>query len=155
MFSQHWYVRQLRERYPGLVIPFDYYDGRSNNLQLLVDANPDRVACFVVTFGNDDHSLDNGYWPYQHGLLTLMEPKSKGLSLEDLLRDNQRLLPRYRPPVAATVRRETFERDILLAYAWPLFQISTVFEKAGAKNEARIFYDRALAIDPEFSEVRN
>jgi Protein of unknown function (DUF2723) len=154
MFSQPWYVHQLRERYSDLVIPFEYYDARSNNLELLVDANPSRTACFVVVVGNDDHSLDNSYWPYQRGLLTLIEPRSKSLSMEDLLNENEQLLQRYRPPIPGTVRRETFERDILLAYAWPAFQIASICERAGAKNEARKWYQRALQVDPEFSQAR-
>src|SRR5262249_48610654 len=34
LFSQPWYVDQLRQRYPDVVIPFNYYDGRANNLKL-------------------------------------------------------------------------------------------------------------------------
>ena len=153
MFSQPWYVRQLRERYPDLVIPFDYYDGQSNNLKLLMDANPERTACFVITLG-DDHSSDSTYWPYQRGLLTLAEPRSKTLSMVDMMKDNEQLLRRYRPPNPAAVKRETFERDILFAYAWPEFRIANICEWAGARNEARVWYQSALQVDPEFSQAR-
>ena len=153
MFSQPWYVRQLRERYPDLVIPFDYYDGQSNNLKLLMDANPDHTACFIITLG-DDHSSDSAYWPYQRGLLTLAEPRSKTLSMVDMMKENEQLLQRYRPPNPAAVKRETFERDILFAYAWPEFRIGSICEWAGAKNEARVWYQSALQVDPEFSQAR-
>jgi len=148
-------VHQLRERYSDLVIPFDSYDGRSNNLKVLVDANPNRMTCFVITIGNNDHSLDSSYWPYQRGLLTVFEPKSKPLSLEDLLNDNEQLLKRYHLPDPDRVRKATFERYILLAYAWPEFQIAGILERAGARNQAGVLYQRALQVDPEFREARD
>ena len=154
LFAQPWYVRQLRQRYPDLVIPFDYYDGQTNNLKLLADANPARRLTFAVTPVIDDHSLYGGYWPYQHGLLTVLEPNSKGLSFGDLLNDNKRLLQQYRPPTPSTVKKETFETYILLAYAWPEFQIGGVLERAGAKDAARQLYRQALEIDPDFSLAR-
>jgi hypothetical protein len=143
----------VRARYPDLVIPFDYYDGQS--LKLLVDANPSRMTCFIIEVGYDDRSLNSGYWPYQHGLLTVLEPKSKGLSLEDLFKDNEQLLQRYQAPNADTVRKETFELYILLAYAWPDFQIAGILERAGARNQARVLYQRALQVDPDFREARD
>jgi hypothetical protein len=155
LFSQPWYVDQLRQRYADLVIPFNYYDARTNNLKLLADANPARRLSFAVTPVIDDHSLYESYWPYQHGLLTVLEPKSKGFSFGDLLSDNNRLLQQYRPPSPGTVKKETFESYILLAYAWPEFQIGAMLERAGAKDGARQLYQRALEIDPDFSLARN
>src|SRR2546423_242985 len=150
-----WYVRQLRERHSDLVIPFDAYDNRSNNLKVLVDANPSRKSCFIIDLGYVDHSLESSYWPYQLGLLTVLEPKSKALSLEDLFNDNKQLLERYQPPNPGTVKKETFERYILLAYAWPEFQIAGILERAGARDQARVLYQRALQVDPDFREARD
>jgi hypothetical protein len=155
LFSQPWYVDQLRQRYPDVVIPFNYYDGRANNLKLLADANPGRRISFAVTPVIDDGSLYESYWPYQHGLLTVLEPKSKGFSFGDLLSDNKQLLEQYRPPAPGTVKKGTFESYILLAYAWPEFQIGGILERAGAKDGARQLYQRALEVDPDFDLARN
>jgi hypothetical protein len=155
LFWQPWYVDQLRQRYPDLVIPFNYYDGRANNLKLLADANPGRRLSFAVTPVIGDGSLYESYWPYQHGLLTVLEPKSKGLSFGDLLSDNKQLLEQYHPPAPGTVKKETFESYILLAYAWPEFQIGGILERAGAKDGARQLYQHALEVDPDFDLARN
>ena len=53
------------------------------------------------------------------------------------------------------MRKETFERYILLAYAWPEFQIAGILERAGARNQARVLYQRALQVDPDFREARD
>src|SRR6185503_15621277 len=47
--SFDWYIRQLRRRDPGLVIPFDRYDpGRpSATMKALVDANPGRRFALI------------------------------------------------------------------------------------------------------------
>jgi len=155
LFSQPWYVDQLRQRYPDVVFPFNSYDGRANNLKLLADANPGRRISFAVTPVIDDGSLYESYWPYQHGLLTVLEPKSKGLSFGDLLSDNKQLLEQYRPPAPGTVKKGTFESYILLAYAWPEFQIGGMLERAGAKDGARQLYQHALEVDPDFDLARN
>src|SRR6266404_3460140 len=63
-----WYVRQLRERYPDLVVPFDRYDPQSNNIKIFVEANSSRTIAIAGAMGND-HSLDLDFWPYQQGLL--------------------------------------------------------------------------------------
>ena len=131
----------------GPVIPFDYYDGPNQQPQATCGCKSCSQANLrVVTPVIDDHSLYESYWPYQHGLLTVLEPTTKGLSFGDLLSDNKRLLQQYRPPAPSTVKKETFETYILLAYAWPEFQIGGVLERAGAKDAARQLYRQALEV---------
>ena len=72
----------------------------------------------------------------------------------DMMKENEQLLQRYRPPNPAAVKRETFERDVLFTYARPEFRIANICEWAGAKNEARAWYQSALQVDPEFSRAR-
>ena len=152
--SFEWYVRQLQERHPELIIPFDHYDGRSNNLEMFVDANSRRTICITGTTGIDDHSLDGSYWPYQRGLLIVVEPLAKTFALQDMLNENEQLLHRYRPPAYQAIRPNSFETDILTLYAWPAFRIGTDCENSGLKHEAQIWYERALGINPHFSRAR-
>jgi len=149
----NWYVRQLREQHPDLVLPFDRYDPLSNNIKILVEANSSRTIAIAGTIGND-HSLDADYWPYQQGLLIVVRPKSRDVPLDTLLAENEQLLASCRPPAPGTLRANTFEGDILSLYAYPAFNIGGTCERAGLKAEARIWYQSALAINPQFPKAR-
>jgi Protein of unknown function (DUF2723) len=148
-----WYVHQLRDQYPDLVIPFDRYDPENNNLETFVAANQRRTIAVAGTAGND-HSLDTDYWPYQQGLLFLITPRSHEIPLDRLLAENEQLLGRCHPPASGTVRTNTFEADILSIYAYPAFNIGGICERAGLSTEARVWYKRALAVNPQFSKAR-
>lgn len=153
--SFDWYVRQLKERHPELTIPFDHYDGRTRNLKMFVEANSRRTICIAGTTGNDDHSLDGSYWPYQFGLLTIIEPVSKSIPLPEMVQENELLLQSYHPPAYATIRADTFEADILTIYTWPAFRIGSDCQRVGWKDEARKWYERALQLNPQFPQARD
>ena len=148
-----WYVRQLREQHPDLVLPFDRYDPQSNNLIGFVTANSSRTIAIAGSLG-DDHSLDADYWPYQQGLLIVVRSKTRDVPLDTLLAENEQLLGRCHPPAPETVRTNTFEEDILSVYAYPAFNIGGTCERAGYKAEARTWYQSALVINPQFSKAR-
>ena len=149
----NWYVRQLREQHPDLALPFDRYDPLSTNIKIFVEANSSRTIAIAGTIGND-HSLDADYWPYQQGLLIVVRPKSRDVPLDTLLAENEQLLASCRPPAPGTLRANTFEGDILSLYAYPAFNIGGTCERAGLKAEARTWYQRALAINPQFPKAR-
>ncbi len=148
-----WYVRQLREQHPDLVVPFDRYDLENNNLKNLVLANEGRTVEIAGPVGND-HSLDADYWPCQQGLLVVIMPKTEDVPLDKLLVQNEQLLDRCHPPAAETIHRNTFEADIRNVYAYAPFNIASICERSGLTPEARTWYQRALAINPQFSQAR-
>jgi hypothetical protein len=94
-----WYVAQLRDRYPALHIPFNCYDARDNNLRSVVEANPGRPICFIGSVG-DDKSLDAEYRPRRYGLVVMVEPRSKRMTIDQFAAENEsflvigRLLPK-------------------------------------------------------------
>jgi hypothetical protein len=147
-----WYVRQLRERYPGLVIPFEQYDGQRNNLKALVDANPGRPVAIIGTLR--DNSLDLDHWAYLYGLVNLLEPRSKRIMLSQMVNDTEELMQRYRPPPAPSIKSKSFESEILSLYAHPAWRIGDVYQSGGQITEARAWYQRALALDPDLPDVR-
>ncbi len=154
MLLGEWYAKQLREEYADLIIPFDRYDRTTKNLKELVEANPDRTIAFAGTLEND-HSLDAEYWPYQQGLLTEILPKSQRRDLATMVFENEKLLGRCHPPAPGTVRMNTFEADIVSLYTFPLLRLGDACAQAGLQQEARSWYERALAINPQFSQARD
>lgn len=153
MLLGDWYARQLRERHTDLVIPFDRYDRATNNLKGLVEANPSRTIAIAGTLG-DDHSLDLDYWPCPQGLLTVIMPKSQNRPLEAVLAENEQLLSRCHPPTPGTARMNTFEADIVSIYEFPALRLGDMCARAGFKEDARRWYERALSINPQFSQAR-
>lgn len=148
----NWYVRQLRERHRDLAIPFQQYDGQRNNLKALIDANPGRPVAIVGALR--DHSLDQDHWAYLYGLVNLLEPRSKRIMLSQMVKDTQELMQRYRPPLVDSIKWKTFESEILSLYAQPAQRIGEVYQSGGQITEARVWYQRALALDPDIPDVR-
>jgi hypothetical protein len=147
-----WYVRQLREQHSDLVVPFDHYDVAQNNLKALVEANPRR---HVATIGPlQDNSLEQKYRAYPYGLVNLVEPKSKTITLSQMVSDNEKLMKHYRPPSPNAINAKSFESEILDLYAVPAWRIGNEFQSGGWKTEARTWYQRALAVDPNFAPAR-
>jgi hypothetical protein len=151
LLSGDWYVRQLREQHPDLVVPFE--NSRGANLKMLVDANPQRKFYTVGLLEHGDRSLAETYEPYQYGLLSRVQPKS-WFNIERMVNENEPILKLYHYPAPEKVRRGTFERDILELYARPAFRFGAAYERIGEKAEARSWYERALAIDPYLSSAR-
>ena len=152
--NREWYRRQLREREPSLVIPFTG-DPRAptDTIRALVEANPRRPVAFAGDPPADD-SLRGHFAGFPRGLIFQLQAVSQPLLLDSLVREYERLAPLYRIPAAGAIKYGTFEERILRSYAVPAFIIGSEYERAGARADARIWFERALAIDPGFSEAR-
>ena len=154
MLLGEWYAQQLREQHPDLEIPFDRYDRATKNLRVFVEANAGRTIAVAGTLGNDD-SLNAGYWPYQQGLLTVIMPKTQDRDLQTVLSENEQLLSRCHPPAPGTARMNTFEADIISLYEFPFLRLGDLCQRAGWKSEARTWYERGLAVNPQFWQARD
>ena len=153
--SFEWYVAQLRQRDPDLVIPFTRYDptNAGSTLRALVDANPGRV--FEIVGAPTDRSLDGAYWMYRRGLVEEIEPMSKDIGLDAATSENDRLLASYRLPDTSRIRRNTFEIAILAKYTRGPAAMGDQFALMHLDRQAETWYRRALAIDPEASDVKD
>lgn len=146
LLPYHWYVAQLKARYPDLNIPFESYDWDLNNFKVLIEANRDHPVAYVWL--PPDASAMRDYWSRPHGLVQLIEPNSKWINVDEWTSDNEQLMKRYRVPAPSTIRGNTFERDILLSYSLAAWQIGTRYERSGFQTEARAWWQRARDIDP-------
>jgi hypothetical protein len=141
-----WYLRQLRERDPDLVIPFARFDGVSGTTKGLVDANRGRPI--GVIWAAPDDSLKTSYWYYSRGLVLELLPMAQDITLDEMAADNDRLLQRYQLPSAADLKSGTFENAILEQYGMAAYRVGNEYEHAQLWDGARRWYERALAIDP-------
>jgi 4-amino-4-deoxy-L-arabinose transferase-like glycosyltransferase len=147
-----WYVRQLRERFPNLNVPFDRYNAKSGTMKDLLDANRQRP---IAVIGNLlDNSPEGSYWFYRHGLVSVVEPMEKDVKLRQMVADNEQLLSRYRPPSPSAIKPRSFEPGVLTLYAAPSLAVGQELEKGRQYVEARSWYQRALAQDPHLHSAR-
>ncbi len=140
-----WYSEQLRRRDPRLVLP-------GGSLKALRDANRGRP--FAVIGRVADPSLAGSYYGFPRGLVTVIEPVDTGRTIADMVAEYDRLAARYRVPSHATIKAGTFETGIVRAYAAPAFIVGTELARAGDPARGREYVERALAIDPSFTEAR-
>jgi 4-amino-4-deoxy-L-arabinose transferase-like glycosyltransferase len=151
VLSAEWYQRELRLRHPDLNLPIARYE-QADALITLIGANPDRT--FVLTGEQIEQSFGGRYGQYGRGLvLMVVKPDAPKLQLAELVEENERLLASYRIPSFDTIRRESFERFILSWYALVPTRLAQQFDTAKRYAEARAWYERALAIDPELPEA--
>jgi len=147
-----WYVRQLRQRYPALIIPFDYHDGRLGTMKALIDANQSRPIAVLGKLL--DESTRETYWLYRYGLVNLVEPLAKDVTFSQMISDNEELFHRYRPPSPDQIKAKSFERNILLHYVEMAMAVGVQCETLRQFSEARKWFTRTLTIDPDFSDAQ-
>lgn len=147
-----WYVRQFKERNPDVVVPFARYNRTTAALKLLVDANWGRP---ISLYGQiPDNSTEKDYWLYRRGLVARFELMATDIALDRMLSEYDRLFSHYRPPSLSAIKADTFEREILVQYALPAYRVGDEYEQARLPDQARPWYERALAIDPELPAAR-
>jgi tetratricopeptide (TPR) repeat protein len=148
-----WYLRQLRERYSNLHVPFDHYDKKTNTIKTLVEANKGRP--FAVVGSLTDDSLRGSYWFYQRGVVSIVQPMEKDVKLGEMASENDRLMKSYRIPSPDLINNKTFERGILVRYASPALRVAQEYEKGRLYDEAMTWFERAVAIDPGLQQAKD
>ena len=140
-----WYQRELRLRHPELNLPLARYDA-SDGLLIFVRANPDRV---IVLTSEEDQSIQPDYGIYPRGLTLPIVNGRQLLDLNTVARENDTFLASYRVPGPSAIDRDSFERFILTWYAMVPYRVGAQYDAAKLPNDARVWYQRALAIDPQ------
>ena len=148
-----WYVRELRRRFPDLKVPFDASQSQRGAMKAFFDANSDRPIAVVGNL-EGDKELEGHYWFYDRGIVSRCAPLSEDRTITDLIAMYNDLAPKYRVPPASSIRAGTFEKALLGQYALPTFRIAKEYENARRYEDAKEWYRRSLAVNPEFREAR-
>jgi hypothetical protein len=149
-----WYLRQLRERYPDFNLPFTHYDGQNNSVRMLIEANNGRRIFMIGPVPDNDKSLKGSYRFVPHGLVDVIEPMGHAFDLEQVANDNKQLLNRYQPPAPHAIKSKSFESTILSDYAEQAWRIGKEYERLGLRQEARSWYERAIAVRPDLPKAQ-
>ena len=145
-----WYQRQLRARHPELTVPLARFD-QPDGLKIFMQANLGRL--FVLSGEQADQTFGGLYGLYGRGLtLPVIGPDAQ-LDLEAVQADNERLMASYHVPTFGAIKKESYERFILSYYALVPYRLGSQYEAAKRYPDARAWYERALAIDPELPEA--
>ena len=152
LLTSDWYVRQIHRQYPDLVLTQPRYDGRTGTSRdLILPNSPDR---FAIAGGLLDDSLAATHDLIRRGLVQEPRPRGRPVDASALASLNDRLLASYRVPTVAAVAGRPWEQLILADYAFVAYDVAQVFELQKAYPQAREWYARALAIDPDLVEAR-
>ena len=141
------YINQLRRRHADLVIPFNMYYRHSPaaDTKAFIDANPGRQ--FALVGPPLDSSLFKTYWTYQRGLVNMVYPMARDVTLDEAEADFRRLLSIYRLPDPGRVKIATYERHILTAYGLPFRRLAQQYRLLGRPGDADSLLRRAVQID--------
>jgi hypothetical protein len=124
----------------------------SLTLKQLVDANQSRPIAMIGP--ESDTSLRGRYGFLRHGLVLRIEPADLSLDLNRVAAENDAVMRGYHPPQAASIKRATFEPNLLRSYAAPAEWIASGYMQLGDRTAATRWYRRALEIDPDFLDAR-
>jgi tetratricopeptide (TPR) repeat protein len=147
-----WYQRELRLLHPELNVPLARFE-LADGLRVFMQANLGRS--FALTGEQENYTFGGVYGTYGRGLLLPVIGPDAVLDLGQVTVDNERLLASYHIPSLDRIDRESFERFILDFYALVPWRLGRQYEDAKRYTEARAWYERALAIEPNFPEGIN
>ncbi|HEV2249447.1 MAG TPA: DUF2723 domain-containing protein [Candidatus Limnocylindria bacterium] len=145
-----WYPRELRRLDPGLVVP---PGDRPITVAELLDAN--RARPLILAGFDLDPSASPGYRLQQRGLDADIVPASAPLpDPAALSAENERLFATYRPPRFDRERNDAFTGIVLVDYTRATLRMGLSLESAGRFADARVWYQRGLAIEPDVAELQ-
>jgi Protein of unknown function (DUF2723) len=148
-----WYRAWLRARDPDLVLAPEGGDPQGRSVKAIAEANRSRPIAFIGPALDD--SVNGSYAGVTRGLVAKLEPASEPVYLDVFVRDNEQLMSHYRVPAAASIKAGTFETGILRRYAIPALVVGNQLERARDIAAAKQWYERAIAIDPNFADARD
>jgi hypothetical protein len=148
--------------HPDLALPQDAFGRRALPFRPLIDANRSRSIMIVGSFPDD--SAKSAYWLYPRGIVSEVRPLTETASLDELSRDAEAALNGTHPPSAVDLPFRPWERLVRNDYTSAYYRVGSEYEnaaniiRASAPSEAqkgfaaaRMWYERALAVDPGYA----
>jgi hypothetical protein len=144
------YVAQVRRRHPGLLIPFQSYDGgKTVSLNKLVAANlPARPVYYVG--GKPEKRFGAPYLQLREGLVWRLVPKGSAPDPYAAIRDDPRPYERLHYPTHS-YPASSWESAIVSAYGQAAFDVGFALDDGSATTlaAAERLYRRAIRLDPQ------
>ena len=148
-----WYVRQLKREHPDLVLRYPRFDQAPGTMRGLVEPNGAERFDIIGTLLDD--SLASTYGLYRRGLVEQLRPRETVVDLAALSAENDAALRSYRIPAFEAVADRPWERLVLGDYGLVAYDVGRIYERSKRNADARVWYARALAIDPDLVEARS
>jgi hypothetical protein len=142
LFPTTWYTQVLRHNHQ-INVP-----AKVTTLNI-IRANPGRPIAFEGPA--PDTSIDGKYYLYPDGLVSYLERVGHPILVTRDEADNEAQLARVHVPGYRTLKPDSFEGEVLNAYAAIPFRIGQAYALAGQKSEALLWYRRTLAMDPSLT----
>jgi tetratricopeptide (TPR) repeat protein len=135
------------------VLRYARFDQAPGTMRGLVETNG--VERFDIIGQLLDDSLASTYGLYRQGLVEQLRPRESVVDLTALSAVTDAALRSYHIPPFAAVASRPWERLILGDYGLVAYDVGHIFERSKRYADAREWYTRALAIDPDLVEARS
>jgi tetratricopeptide (TPR) repeat protein len=152
LLRAEWYVRQLKRVEPTLVLRYASFDGFPGTMRAFIE--PNDPAQFDIIGQLLDDTMGSTHTFVPRGLTSELRPKNALPDTDTLATDNERVLATYRIPSFESVAADQWDRVILGDYGSAAYQLGILYEQQKRYPQARSWFERALAIDPDFIDAR-
>ena len=145
-----WYVAQVRQQHPDVVIPFDHFDpSQTTAVAQLVEANLVRRPVYV---GGDvsEQYVAGRFDAVQAGLSTKVLPTGSGVEWNTMIREQPGLYLGMRYPTR-TYPESTWESRIQTHYGYLAFIVGFLLYDGVDDAEAAGWYRTAMRLAPKFA----
>jgi 4-amino-4-deoxy-L-arabinose transferase-like glycosyltransferase len=165
-----WYVQQVEHVRPDVFIvlsagvPVPWYETEMRAAGLSVpehatmlsfrEANMSRPFDFAGSV-NDDGSLNGKFYVYPNGLTKNLLAEAINKSTDQLIADNTAKLATYHVPASHGLKSRSFDPTIRSDYAGVPYSVGLSLHQSGDNSQALTWYQKALAIDPGNSIIKN
>lgn len=151
LMQHEWYIKQLKERYPDVVFPFDKVTV-GQKLDMFYNANAPRFS--IVFAPLDDQaiqSVPDNFTFIPYGLTVLLVPKETELNKKEYVARNKELYENLlQKDVLSKQYTDLPTNELLMSYARAYTNIGMKTSQLGDNVNALFFLDKATEMQPAY-----
>ncbi|MDQ3239574.1 MAG: DUF2723 domain-containing protein [bacterium] len=154
-FHLNWFQKQLRSRYPDLIVPQPLPGKRFTSPSQVIKANYGKRPIYISPeFVEIDLAIQKEYVLWPVGLLLKVETKNTDFKLEKYRKENNKIFNSISTSEFQQLRNRKYqlETPLILYYARHFYNLGAVYNSVHLYEDALREYQRAIAIDPLMSE---